>query len=121
MFGFFYDSQKKMYSHIIYFLVIFFVFIFYPKKTLQVHPRYFKQLNQFPQSHRHKQNYRKNPYNSENLHPGYFFEDDDNFSCFVPYSRELHSVHNKVEKSHLRQGPSHKNRHFTHLSHGMCK
>lgn len=86
-----------MFSHIIYFLIIYLVVVFYPKETLQYQP--YRQLNQFGSVQDYKPRFRKPVSNNPVLYQPQLFNDYDS-SYLIPHSRELHSVHNRINEDY---------------------
>lgn len=90
-----------MYSHIIFFLTLYFVSIFFPTKTLQYQPLH--RLNQFGLSQTQKLHNNKKV-NHNSLVPYYNnqYQTYQTPSYLIPHSRELHSVHNSIDEKWLR-------------------
>lgn len=85
-----------MYSHIIYFLTLYLVFVFYPENTVQYQSN--RQINQFgSQSVQDtKPHFRKSERDPlVSYHPQNSYHAYDTFYT-IPHSRELHSVHNRI-------------------------
>lgn len=84
-----------MYSHIIFFLTLYFVLIFYPTKTLQYQP--YHRFNQFGPRQNGK------PYSSNKFgsNPVNLQQNTRVSSYLLPHSRELHSVHASFDEDRL--------------------